>query len=257
MTAGRRLKPRLYVVARPTLDEAEIAAFLANEERSWRRTDGATGPEELLELAGRVCYLSFGVAQSGRSNAEYIARLVDQGHESVLEHATWSFLLTGVSRGFTHQFVRHRIGFSFSQLSQQYHDESDADAVMPEVVRRDEESAELFNEAVDHGQRAYRALLARLESTAGEREDRERLRLIRTAARSVLPAATETKIFFSANGRSLRHFLTERGGIPGDEEMRVVSALLAAALRREAPALVADFTLEERDDGLPLVKRHR
>ena len=106
-------------------------AFLNDEGTNWRRTQGATGIEELIEVSGRVCYMSFGPDQSPRPNRDYVANLLRMRHESVLEHASWTLLLTGVSRAFTHQLVRHRAGFSYSQLSQQYHDERDATFVEP------------------------------------------------------------------------------------------------------------------------------
>jgi thymidylate synthase (FAD) len=246
----------LRIVARPALDLVAISEFLEGEATEWRRTPGMPPAEELIEFAGRVCYLSFGSRQSPKDTAAYVRSLVDQGHHSVLEHASWSFLLTGVSRAFTHQLVRHRIGFSYSQLSQQYHDESDAEAVVPAAVRRHPAAVETWKAAVDRSHVAYRELLRLLAAghDADDLPERERLRLERSAARSVLPAATETKILFTANARALRHFLDERGAIVGDEEMRVVSALLLRAVSAEAPELFSDFVLTERG-GLPLVER--
>jgi thymidylate synthase (FAD) len=244
---------RLYVVARPALDEAEIARFLDDEGTEWRRTSSAQQAEELIELAGRLCYFSFGKRQSPRDASAYIRRLVDAGHHSVLEHAAWSFVLTGVSRGFSHQMVRHRIGFSYSQLSQQYHDEREALAVVPPAIEGNPELVVTWHEAVEQARMAYRTLLDTMERATQEPLRGEQLRLVRTAARSVLPAATETKICFTANARAIRHFLAERGNLEGDEEMRVVSALLFRAMKREAPLLVPDFEERTGTDALPLV----
>jgi len=112
---------------------------------------------------------------------------------------------------------------------------------------------------VNESQRAYREILDHLESDVhvaegphGER--RELRRAIRSAARSLLPEATETTVFFTANARALRHFLAVRGGILGDEEMRLTSAELLKAMRREAPSLFADFEITEVG-GLPLVQK--
>lgn len=207
-----------------------------------------------MEFAGRICYFSFGPKQSPRTNAEYIANLIDRGHESVLEHATWSFVLSGVSRGFTHQFVRHRVGFSFSQLSQQYHDESAIPFVVPEAVESNPEALALWRETVQQARESYRNLLDTLEHAGCEMTEPERLRLRRSAARSVLPAASETTLAFTANARSLRHFLRLRGEIEGDQEMRTVSSALLRALQAEAPALFADFTLEDGAAG-PIVRQ--
>ena len=108
---------RVFKLSSPQFDTQAFLDFLRLEQEAWNRTPCATGSEELVEVAGRICYMSFGEKQSRRSNREYIQNLIAQGHESVLEHVSWTFLIVGVSRAFTHQLVRHRIGFSFSQLS--------------------------------------------------------------------------------------------------------------------------------------------
>src|SRR5262245_42749329 len=131
------MAPRLYIAGRPSFDQEEIERFLGDENSTWRTTDRARSAENIVEIAGRICYMSFGDRQSPRDNTQYIQNLISQGHESVLEHAVWSFILTDVSRSFTHQLVRHRVGFSYSQLSQQYHDEENSQSAIPSVVLSD------------------------------------------------------------------------------------------------------------------------
>ncbi len=123
--------PKLFLVGRPNFDYNSFLGFLETEGESWLKSEEASTPENIVEVAGRLCYMSFGSRQFRKCNKDYIDNLIKQGHESVLEHVSWSFILTGVSRAFTHQLVRHRVGFSFSQLSQQYHDENDATFVCP------------------------------------------------------------------------------------------------------------------------------
>jgi thymidylate synthase (FAD) len=234
------LTPSLYLLARPQFT-TEYERFLAAHGETWQQTQ-AGDAEQLIEFAGRICYMSFGVQQSTRDNAAYIANLIDRGHDSVLEHANWTFLLDGVSRAFTHQLVRHRIGFSFSQLSQQYHDESGAEFLTPPGLEQNPVAYEAWRSAVDAALSAYRTIQSQLRNERPDREPgKERLRAIRSAARSVLPNATGTKIVVTANGRSLRHFLSLRGAIEGDMEMRQVSGLIYAMLVNEAPSLVRDF----------------
>jgi len=245
--------PRLYVIARPALDLEAVTRFLHDEAVSWRRTADATGPEELVELAGRICYMAFGDGQSPRSNEEYLSRLIEQGHESVLEHACWTFLLTGVTRAFTHQLVRHRIGFSYSQLSQQYHDERDTRAVMPEAIRARPHLVAIWQDAVLGAQQAYRDLIDALAQDDSALSDREALRLMRSAARTVLPEGIETKIAFSANARALRHLLIERGSLTGDEEMRRVCVLILDAVRKDAPGLFPDLATTDGPAGPEVV----
>ena len=250
--------PTVYLVARPQFDDKRFLAFLQQENERWQRNEGATPPEEIVEAAGRICYMSFGSRQAPHSNTEYIAHLIRMGHESVLEHVSWSFLITGVSRAFTHQLVRHRVGLAFSQLSQQYHDESEATSVMPSEVARSAAAAAAWRRAVDTARAAYREICEALSpgSPVGSEEERRELRRAwRSAARSVLPNATETKIFMTANARALRHLLAVRGQIMGDEEMRQVMAQVLHLVREEAPALFADFQVEKLPDGSPIIIR--
>jgi len=258
MTYDVRETPSLQIISRPSLDVDAFEKYLAGEGLAWARTPGATEAEELVELAGRLCYMSFGERQSPRTNAQYIWNLLQQGHESVLEHVEWTFLLTGVSRSFSHQFARHRVGFALSQLSQQYTDPNDAPTVIPELVRASKTLTQIWERAIIEAKKAYEVIQRELQASIPEPDDRvakrERRRAIRSAARSVLPEATETRIVFTANARAIRHFLTLRGSIAGDLEMRLVSAELLAIVEGEAPALFADFEIVQLD-GEPLVKR--
>lgn len=247
----------LAVVLRPDFDQPAVESFLAEQGLSWRSDSAASPAENLIEVAGRLCYLSFGERQSPKSNREYIRNLIAHGHESVLEHASWSFVLSGVSRGFSHQLVRHRVGFAFSQSSQQYVEHGSAPTVIPEVVVQNPAAARLWRSSVERSAADYRELIEMLEDSPSELPPRERMRLMRSAARTVLPAATETKLVFSANARAIRHFLSVRGGVEGDEEMRMVSAVLLALVREEAPSVFEDFSIEELSDGLPVVRQAR
>jgi len=250
--------PSLYILARPVLAVEEIDRFLKEEDTSWRRTTGAPPADELVEFAGRICYYSFGDQQSRRTTDQYIANLIGRDHGSVLEHATWTFLLTGVTRAFTHQLVRHRVGFSYSQLSQQYHEESHARFVEPSPVAANPSVQAQWRASVVASFTTYRDTLAQLPAMSElDTMRREQLRRRRAAARSLLPNAVETKIVVTANARALRHFLTQRGGLEGDEEMRVVSARLLETLRHDAPSLFQDFKTERLTDGSPIVRAIR
>jgi len=119
-------EPEIYIVGRQTLNNDEVQRFLNDHETYWE-TDSEYSSELIVELAGRVCYMSWGDKQFRKTNSDYIGNLINQEHGSVLEHAVWDLLLTGVSRSLTHELVRHRAGTGVSQLSQRYVDESTAD----------------------------------------------------------------------------------------------------------------------------------
>ena len=108
-------RPCVRLVGRPSLDDDAIRRFLAEHDAADWSTDTSVPAEVLPEFAGRVCYMSFAKPRSG-GNAAYVEHLLSVGHGSVLEHASWSFIITGVSRSFTHELVRHRAGFGYSQL---------------------------------------------------------------------------------------------------------------------------------------------
>jgi thymidylate synthase (FAD) len=253
------MEPIIYLIGRVEFDIDSFSAFLRKENLEWRRTIGITAPEEIVEVAGRTCYMSFGSAQSPRTNGEFVKNLIEMGHESVLEHASWTFVITNVSRAFTHQLVRHRVGFAFSQLSQQYHDEGDANFVMPAHLEDFPEAREAWIDAIEATKKAYASinalLLADGLSNAEDLNRKERTRAIRSAARSVLPNATETKIVVTANARALRHFFLVRGAIPGDIEMRYVAAGLLQIVKLEAPGIFFDFKVEKLSDGSPIVRQ--
>lgn len=249
--------PRVYVIARPAIDLDEIARFLADRDLRWARSPGAAPAEELVEVCGRLCYLSFSddTARVRYPVERYLRHLVDSGHESVLEHAAWTLVLDGVSRAFTHQLVRHRAGFAYSQLSQQYADHAAFDLVVPAEIAADEGLLSLWRDSLEGLAETYATLAAGVAAETRDTERRERLRRIRSAARSLLPNATATAIAVSANARALRHFLSMRGAILGDVEMRRVAAAIHERIAPDAPALFSDFECVAGPDGWPLVRR--
>src|SRR5262245_48400042 len=135
-------EPKVYLVGRQTLVPESIDAFLGEHALTWS-TDTPVGAEALAEMAGRVCYMSYGKGR--KTNREFLEHIVEVGHGSVLEHGVWSFLITGVSRSFTHELIRHR-HFSYSQLSQRYVNESESDFVEPDVIATDTEMHAVWSE---------------------------------------------------------------------------------------------------------------
>lgn len=238
--------PQVYLVGRQVVEAAEIERFLGDHGVTWS-TDTEVGGEMLSEIAGRVCYMSYGKGR--RTNKEFLEHIVEVGHGSVLEHAVWSFLITGVSRSFTHELIRHR-HFSYSQLSQRYVDESDSDFIEPDPIADDPELDAVWREAVNAARHAYDVLVAGLQQRFTNVEDKTlRRKLARQAARSVLPNATETKIFVTGNARALRHFIELRGSEHADVEIRKVAVAVLEIMRREAPAMFGDYTLVPQPDG--------
>jgi thymidylate synthase (FAD) len=239
-------EPRVHLVGRQVTVEPDVASFLEEHGLQWQ-TDTEVGAERLAEMAGRVCYMSYGKGR--KTNREFLEHIVEVGHGSVLEHGVWSFVITGVSRSLTHELIRHR-HFSYSQLSQRYVNESDSSFVEPDAIAADAELHAIWREAVDATRAAYDRLVEGLQRRyADVPEATQRRKLARQAARSVLPNATETKIFVTGNARALRHFIELRGSEHADVEIRKLAVALLRLMQREAPSLFGDYTLVPLPDG--------
>lgn len=208
--------------------------------------DRSDNSEDLIEFAGRNCYQSFDKPnEKTRKNKDYIQNIIKQKHFSVLEHSSASFYITGVSRAFTHELIRHR-HLSYSQMSQRYVDESDLNLVLPPLLR------DFLEEHEDRG--AVQVLTYALEATyAGEYQATVELlsektdasrKQVREAARAFLPNMAETRIVVTGNFRAWREFLEKRLSPAADAEMQEVARLILDALMGIAPSVFEDIHTE-------------
>ena len=248
-------KPKVYVLGRQVVVADELGRFLSDEGMLFS-TDTSLAAEVLTEVAGRTCYMSFGKGR--KSNQEYLENILSSKHGSVLEHAVWSLLFTGVSRSLTHELVRHRAGFGYSQLSQRYVDEGDARYVVPPLYQESKELQEKWQQTIDLVRRAYvelaEATTQYVQQKHPEMPPRDRRKWARQAARSILPNACETKIFVTGNSRAWRHFLELRGSPHADTEIRLLAVEVCKALKKESPNIFHDIELVAEPDGMPSVR---
>ena len=167
-------------------------------------------------------------------NRDYIRNIIDQGHESVLEHGSVSFYITGVSRALTHELVRHR-HFSFSQLSQRFVNEDEAAMVIPPALEGNNPGIATlgytFNEALE----SYKELVQVLQDQGLPRKQ------AREAARAVLPNCTETKLVITGNHRAWREFLKKRLDPAADAEIRRLAEMIRDHLKEVAPSMYEEF----------------
>jgi thymidylate synthase (FAD) len=233
--------PIVTLVARPQfLEPAHMPVQWMGE---------ATDGERLAEFAGRICYMSQrNPAQ--RSTADYLENIKKQGHGSVLEHAVYVLLIEGISRSCSHELVRHRAGFGYSQLSQRYVDESEAAFVMPPAMIGDAALEQAWERQMETAQAAYVAAVESLIKRYAWVADKiHRRKMAREAARSVLPNGTETKIVVSANARAWRTMLELRCGEGAEQEIRRMAIACLRVLQTEAPAFFSDFETYQAEDG--------
>lgn len=234
------VQPRITVISRPSFAEPDHLPV------TWlgESTDG----ERLAEFAGRLCYMSQ-KNPAKRDTREYLENIKKQGHGSVLEHANYSLLLEGVSRSLTHELVRHRAGFAYSQLSQRYVDESEANFVMPPAIIGDESLETAWQAQVESAQQSYVALVEQLMTRYAWVSDKiHRRKMAREAARGVLPNSTETKIVVTGNARAWRTMLELRSSEGAEFEIRRCAIMIIAVLQAEAPAFFSDFEIYAAGD---------
>lgn len=184
-------------------------------------------PERAVAMAARLCYSAVGAeALAERMTTEQVEKLltkiIDMGHTSTLEHASFTFAIEGVSRVLTHQLVRHRIA-SYSQQSQRYVKEHDFESIMPATVAANPEARAKFEGLMADIRRTYDELVA----MGVHQED----------ARYCLPNATETKIVVTMNARTLLHFFEERCCMRAQWEIRRMAELMLKEVQAIAPLL--------------------
>lgn len=199
-----------------------------------------TDADALVEFAGRSCYQSFDKPNPAtRANDDYLANIIEQGHFSVMEHASATFYAEGVSRNMTHELVRHR-HLSYSQLSQRFVDETKrgVGAVIPPAFKGDETLEALLADVETVGFEAYdkavEVLVAKGKTNKQARE----------AARFLLPSGMDTAIVVTGNMRAWRDFLGKRWSVHADAEIREFAGLVLDELEDLAPGCFQDIPEE-------------
>lgn len=181
-------------------------------------------PEKICAAAAKLCY-SQGMPQMHDLTPDkaypFLDKIMASGHLSVLEHATFTFGIEGISRACSHQLVRHRLA-SYSQQSQRYVKQEEPHFIVPQSVI-DAGQADRYNQAMEYAWAFYRAMCI-----AGvPAED----------ARFVLPNAAETKLVMTMNARELRHFFFLRCCERAQWEIRAMAKEMLRLVQLTAPAL--------------------
>jgi len=182
-------------------------------------------PEELLEHAGRVCYRSEKREEAGN----FLQARIREGHESIIEHASLTFEISGISRAASHQLVRHRLA-SYSQESQRYVSIFDPDFVVPPSVAQSPEAMRIWDELTGRVKDAY--------------QDLRRLGIRKEDSRFLLPNATATRIVVTMNFRELRRFFRVRCDRAAQWEIRALAKEMLKLAYQVAPSVFQDLYTE-------------
>lgn len=184
-------------------------------------------PEKVVSIAAKLCYSKSDVdglitgVLTGNDTEKFIDKLKGMGHESPLEHVSFTFAIEGVSRTLTHQLVRHRIA-SYSQKSQRYVSENDFEYIVPPSIANGA-GVLLYDKLMKQIKQTYTLLV--------------NMNIPKEDARYVLPNATETKIIVTMNARSLFNFFSLRCCTHAQWEIRQLANLMLVEVQKVAPIL--------------------
>lgn len=254
----RQTEPSAKLIARPEIDWQGVSEYLGEVGGlSWvvRNRNAEADGETLPEFAGRMCYRSWepglnpNVIKVRASREDYLENVLRSTHGSVLEHAQYSFVITG-SRVLTHEWVRHRPGTAISQESMRFVRLTDMPFWFPEWALDDPElmeNATLILNRLEWFQRWMGDHFKLDDEGVPFHEKKHKTSFMRRFA----PEGVSTALTWSANIRTLRHVIEVRTAEGAEEEIRLVAAQVGEIMKREAPILFSDFEVNDKGEWVP------
>lgn len=210
-------------------------------------------PEKVVAASAKLCYSAVGVDKitddlTEEAVEKFLEMLMSFGHQSPIEHVSFTFAIEGVSRVLTHQLVRHRLA-SYSQQSQRYVKLEQFEYITPPAIAANPDALRIFEDAMEADQLAYEALVAQLEAdhmtsyiNEGMSEKQAQKAAEKRAiedARFVFPNACETKIVATMNARVLLHFFNHRCCNRAQWEIQALADAMLKEVKKVAPLIFA------------------
>lgn len=208
-------------------------------------------PEKIISAAAKLCYSSSGAQEvldglTEEKTEKFLDMLASIGHESPIEHASFTFAIEGVSRSLLAQLTRHRLA-SYSVKSQRYVKEGQFEYIIPPEIENSPEAKELYIKAMVDDQRVYNELtdilmekhIKRLKNEGLDEKQAKKAaeKAAIEDARFVLPNACETKLIMTINARSLMNFFHHRCCMRAQWEIRDLATQMLALVKEVCPTL--------------------
>lgn len=252
--------PEVFLISKPQVDYQEVERYLyavdpqAIEWLERAEVDLRGDAELLTEFAGRLCYRSWteglnaNVTKVRKDSEEYFANILGSRHGSVFEHAQFSFVFHNVSRVFTHELVRHRVGVAISQESLRYVRLTHLGFRIPDILDP------IRNEVIEIVEK-----LEEFQVTAAEQmgldEDGVPFHVkkeVTSALRRLAPIGLSTGMLWSANLRTLRYCVEARTAEGAEEEIRTVFNTVGKIMKRECPLAFQDIEPNSKGAWIPV-----
>lgn len=249
----RKTFPKVYLVAQTCINHAAMLDYLLTVGQGadlWYNNIPSNDGDALTEFAGRLCYKSWkaginpNVTRVRSDTGKYIANIIESEHGSVLEHTQVSFVFHDVSRVFTHELVRHRVGVAISQESLRYVRLVDVGFRIPTALQPLETEIVTLVERLEEFQVTAAQRLGLDDDDISFAYKKE----VTSALRRLAPLGLSTSVLWSANLRTLRYVLGKRTEKAAEEEIRGVFDIVGNQIKMAYPVIFADFT--RQDNGI-------
>lgn len=250
----RKVEPKVFLIGETRIIDEGLKSFLEHINVSDWQSDALNDCEKLIEVMGRLCYKSFkpglnkNVKKIREHNKDYIENILNVKHGSVIEHPVLNFIFADVSRVFTHELVRHRVGVAISQESLRFVRLDDLGQWLPTVIRENEEVMEIFSKTFKNLEK-LQLDLAQKFNLYDENMPFKKKKVITSALRRLAPEGLATVIGWSANFRTLRWVLEMRTAPEAEEEIRLVFSKVGEIVTKRYPYVFGDFE-KELVDGI-------
>jgi thymidylate synthase (FAD) len=254
----RRVEPKVFLIGETRIVEDGLTDYLRHVGAEDWQSNAPSDAERIIEVYGRICYRSWkpgmnpNVKKVRKDNKEYLENVKQERHGSLFEHAAVNFIFADVSRVFTHELVRHRIGVAISQESLRYVRLDDLGQWLPTVIREDEHAMTIFARTFEELEQLQRELGVHFELDK-EGTSFHKKKTVTSAMRRIAPIGLATTIGWSANMRALRHVIEMRTNPAAEEEIRLVFGEVGKIAAERYPNLFGDYEIE-MVDGLPWYK---
>ena len=254
----RFVEPEIFILTQTKIVQEGLDDYLEFIGASDWTTDAPSDVEAVPEIYGRICYRSFkaglnpNVTKIREGNEVYLDNIIDVAHGSVTEHSIIGFIFVNVSRVFTHELVRHRVGVAISQESLRYVRLDNIPLWMPTVFAQHGEISQKARQLVLQMEEFQRYVTDyfKLDDPSIKFKAKKE---ITSAMRRFVGDGVATSIGWSANIRTIRHVLELRTSPAAEEEMRLVFGKVGMLMMRRYPNLFSDYEVE-LIEGYPCFK---
>ena len=257
----REVTPKVYLIAQSKVNYHKAREWLNDlGATEYKFTEGSTGGEDLIQLAGKRCYMSFqpglnpNIERVRKDMSEFITNILKVGHGSVIEHASYTFAIENVSRVFTGEMNRHRAGMAMSEGSMRYIRLTDMPFWRPTSLQEQEDDSEPIKEKKRESWRLFLKVVATVEDAYADLETIWKEELAPTSTfhqkkqltsmfRRIVPMGVATGGVWSGNLRALRHIFTMRCAPAAEEEILLVASMMLEIMIKAEPLFFGDFEL--------------